>query len=213
MIHDDDNRDAGGAESPADAGAAIGSPEWRDAVVAATTDWVEKAVIGLGLCPFARPVHVQQRIRFAVTTARDIDRLADVLQTELEKLAESPPETIETTLLVHPLALQDFLAFNDFLEVADEIVEEMGLAGVLQVASFHPDYRFEGTAADDIENYTNRSPYPTLHLLREESIERAVAAHPDTEQIFRTNIETLKRLGHAGWERLGLGRPHKRRGS
>jgi len=208
VIHDDDNRDAAGVAAPEDA--VTGSPEWRDAVVAATIAWVEKAVIGLGLCPFARPVHVEKRIRFAVTTARDIDRLADVLQTELETLAESVPETIETTLLVHPLALQDFLAFNDFLEVADEIVEEMGLAGVLQVASFHPDYRFEGTAADDIENYTNRSPYPTLHLLREESIERAVAAHPDTEQIFRTNIETLKRLGHEGWNRLGLGRPRRR---
>jgi hypothetical protein len=209
VSHDDNDR-TGGGPLASDDPAAIGSGPWRDAVVAATVDWVEKAVIGLTLCPFARAVHVQRRIRFAVTTARDIDRLADVLQTELETLAESPPETIETTLLVHPLALQDFLAFNDFLEVADEIVEEMGLAGVLQVASFHPDYQFEGTAAGDIENYTNRSPYPTLHLLREESIERAVAAHPDTEQIFRTNVETLKRLGHEGWDRLGLDRPRKR---
>jgi hypothetical protein len=209
VSHDDNRREDGKPVAADDPAAPTGSAPWRDAVVAATVEWVEKAVIGLGLCPFARPVHVQKRIRFAVTTARDIDRLADVLQTELETLAESPPETIETTLLVHPLALQDFLAFNDFLEVADEIVEEMGLAGVLQVASFHPDYQFEGSAADDIENYTNRSPYPTLHLLREESIERAVAAHPDTEQIFRTNIETLKRLGHEGWSRLGLGAGRK----
>jgi len=206
-MHDGDRPEAADAS---DQGPTIGSPQWRERVVADTVDWVEKAVLGLGLCPFARPVHAEKRIRFAVTTARDMDRLADVLQTELETLADSAPESIETTLLVHPLALQDFLAFNDFLEVADEIVEEMGLAGVLQVASFHPDYQFEGTAPGDIENFTNRSPYPTLHLLREESIERAVAAHPDTEQIFRTNIATLQRLGHDGWARLGLKGTRKR---
>lgn len=194
----------------ADGGAETGSPQWRAEVVAATLDWLEKAVIGLGLCPFARPVHAQQRIRFAVTTARDIDRLADVLQTELETLVEADPEAIETTLLIHPLALDDFLAFNDFLDIADEIVEEMELAGIVQVASFHPRYQFEGTAPDDIGNYTNRSPYPMLHLLREESVERAIAAHPDTERIFQTNIETLQRLGHDGWARLGLKQPRGR---
>jgi len=189
----------------------VGSPAWREAVIADTVDWLEKAVIGLGLCPFARPVHAQQRIRFAVTTARDIDRLAEVLQTELERLAETDPAEIETTLLIHPLALEDFLRFNDFLEVADEIVDEMELTGVLQVASFHPRYQFEGTAPDDMGNWTNRSPYATLHLLREESIERAVAAHPDTERIFQTNIETLRRLGREGWDKLGLGATRTRR--
>jgi hypothetical protein len=177
---------------------------WREAVASATVAWLEKAVIGLNLCPFARAVHATRRIRIIVTDASTPERLIDVLHTELEFLAEADPDDVETTLLVHPHVLGDFLDYNDFIDVADTVVDEAGLTGIVQVASFHPRYQFEGTAHDDIENFTNRSPYPTLHLLREESVERAVAAFGDTDRIFKANIETLRRLGREGWDRLGL---------
>ena len=181
-----------------------GESPWRDEVVAATVAWLENAVIGLNLCPFARAVHQGNRIRIVVTDASNPDRLADVLQDELEFLAAADAAAVETTLLVHTCVLGDFLDYNDFLDVADAVVDEAGLTGVVQVASFHPRYQFEGTAPDDIDNFSNRSPYPTLHLLREESVERAVAAYGDTDRIFQANIETLRRLGREGWERLGL---------
>jgi hypothetical protein len=139
-----------------------------------------------------------------VSDASDAEALVEVLVQELDLLAAADPATIETTLLIHPRVLEDFLDYNDFLDVADAAVEELGLTGVVQVASFHPRYQFAGTGVDDIDNYTNRSPYPTLHLLREASVERAIAAYPDTDRIFEKNIETLRRLGRAGWERLGL---------
>jgi hypothetical protein len=192
-----------GPSSPGEADA-IGAA-WREAVVADTMRWVERAVIGLGLCPFAGPVHRANRIRYVVTDATTIAALADVLATELERLAEADPEAVETTLIVHPRVLADFLDYNDFLADADAIVADMGLEGVMQVASFHPDYRFEGTAPDDVENCTSRSPYPTLHLLREESVERALEAHPDPERIVPANVETLRRLGREGWVQLGVG--------
>ena len=177
------------------------------AVIAATVEWIEKAVIGLNLCPFARAVHAGGRIRYFVTEAATPEALVEVLVDELSLLAAADPADIETTLLIHPRALRDFLDYNEFLDVADAAVEHLALTGVVQVASFHPQYQFAGTAADDIDNYTNRSPYPTLHLLREDSVERAVAAHPDTDRIFENNIETLRRLGRAGWDRLGLTPP------
>jgi hypothetical protein len=183
------------------------APLDSEAVIAATAAWVEKAVIGLNLCPFARAVHAARRIRYVVTDAEDSEALVEVLLHELDALAAADPEEIETTLLIHPRVLGDFLDYNDFLDVADAAVEELGLTGQIQVASFHPRYQFAGTAPDDIDNFTNRSPYPTLHLLREASVERAVAAYPDTDRIFENNVETLRRLGRAGWDRLGLAAP------
>lgn len=173
-------------------------------VIADTQAWLEKAVIGLNLCPFAKAVYVKNQIRYVVSHARNIDVLLEELAGELEKLAETNPEKIDTTLLIHPYVLNDFLDYNDFLDIADEVVEELELDGELQVASFHPDYQFEDTAADDMGNYSNRSPYPTLHLLREDSIDRAVEAFPDAGDIYEKNIETLRTLGHDGWAKLGL---------
>jgi len=174
------------------------------AVTAATRTWLEKAVIGLNLCPFAKAVHVKQQIRYVVSDATTPEQLLEQLVAELEVLAEANPEAVETTLLIHPQVLGDFLDFNDFLDVADAIVEEMELDGELQVASFHPDYQFADSEPDDIENFSNRAPYPTLHLLREESIDRAVEAFPEAESIYEENMRTLERLGVEGWKKLGL---------
>ncbi len=171
-------------------------------IIAATTAWLEAAVIGLNLCPFARAVHDARRIRYVVSGAETTEALLDALLAELQLLASADPEEIETTLLIHPRVLADFLDFNDFLDVADATIEHCGFAGELQIASFHPHYQFAGTAPDDIENCTNRSPYPMLHLLREAGIERAVAGHPDPARIYERNMETLRRLGHEGWARL-----------
>lgn len=170
-----------------------------DPVIVNTREWVERAVIGLSLCPFAHAPHRDGRIRFAHTRVTTLAALADVLADELERLSQSSRDEIETTLIVHPGVLGDFLDYNDFLDVADAIVAEMELDGVIQVASFHPQYQFEGTAGDDITNYTNRSPYPTLHLLREESVDEAVAMHPNPDSIPTRNIATMKRLGIDGW--------------
>jgi hypothetical protein len=177
----------------------------RDDVIDATRNWLEKAVIGLNLCPFAKAVHVKRQIRYVVSAASTDHELLDDLVRELKHLAAADPVDIETTLLIHPLALSDFLDFNDFLDVADAALDELDLAGEIQVASFHPGYQFAGTQPDDIENYTNRSPYPILHLLREESIDRAMVAFPDAAQIFEKNIDTLTRLGHDGWAKLDVG--------
>ena len=171
-------------------------------VIEATRTWLERAVIGLNLCPFAKAVHVKQQIRYVVSHAETPEALLEQLVSELQLLAAADPQQVEMTLLMHPQVLQDFLDYNDFLEVADAAIEQLDLGGVLQIASFHPAYQFAGTAPDDIENYTNRSPYPTLHLLREASIDQAVAAFPDAADIFERNIETLQRLGLAGWKKL-----------
>lgn len=171
-------------------------------VVAATRRWIERAVIGLNLCPYARPAFRDELIRYVVSHAPAPEALADDLARELQALAEGNPAAVETTLLIHPGVLTDFLEFNDFLDVADALVADLGLSGVIQVASFHPDYRFAGSSPEDIENCTNRSPYPTLHLLREASVERAAASLADPAQIYERNIETLRRLGHEGWRRL-----------
>lgn len=171
-------------------------------VIAQTKVWLERAVIGLNLCPFAKSVHIKNQIRYVVSPAQTPEELAADLVAELEVLAEANPEKIDTTLLIHPYVMQDFLDYNDFLEVADATVEELDLDGILQVASFHPEYQFEGTEFDDIDNYTNRAPFPTLHLLREESIDKAVAAFPEAEEIYEKNIQTLRALGHEGWKKL-----------
>jgi hypothetical protein len=171
-------------------------------VLAETRAWVERAVIGLNLCPFAKAPQVKGQVRYVVSAAVTPEALLEDLVRELNLIAEAPADRIETTLLIHPRVLDDFDAFNDFLGVAEAVVAELDLEGTLQVASFHPAFRFAGTAADDVTNATNRSPYPVLHLLREASIDRAVAAFPQAEAIFEANMATLQRLGAAGWAEL-----------
>ena len=188
--------------APESAGDFRTGTEQDEKVVDATRRWVDAAVIGLNLCPFARAVVVADRVRYRVSSARDAQALGVDLAEELQLLAATEPEEIETTLLVHPWVLKDFLEFNDFLQVAEAAVAELGLQGEIQVASFHPGYQFAGTQADDVENCTNRSPFPILHLLREASIERALASFPDPASIYERNIETMQRLGWEGWERL-----------
>lgn len=170
--------------------------------IALTRRWVEKAVIGLNLCPFAKAVYVKDQVRFVLSDASTPEALLEQLVEELLLLRDTPAEQIDTTLIVHPDVLSDFLDYNDFLDNADAAVEALDLQGILQVASFHPQYQFAGVAPDDASNYTNRSPYPTLHLLREDSVERAVAAFPDPEVIVERNIATLDKLGVAGWNTL-----------
>ncbi len=170
--------------------------------IAVTRRWVEKAVIGLNLCPFAKAVYVKEQVRFVLSDASTPEALLEELAEELLRLRDTPAEQIDTTLIIHPDVLTDFLDYNDFLDNADAAVEALDLQGILQVASFHPDYQFAGAAADDVSNYTNRSPYPTLHLLREDSVERAVAAFPDPDVIIERNIATLDGLGVDGWNRL-----------
>ena len=179
------------------------------AEVLATKRWIEHAVIGLNLCPFAKAVFSKNQIRYVVSDATTPDDVAAHLHRELEWLAEASAEAVDTTLLILPHVFSDFLDFNDFLEVADDMVEALELDGILQVASFHPSFQFEGTEADDITNYTNRSPYPTLHLIREASIDRAVEAFPEAEMIYERNMETLRTLGIAGWKALGLSTPKR----
>jgi uncharacterized protein len=172
----------------------------RDEVLAATRHWLTRAVIGLNLCPFAKSVHVKGQIRYVVSGARGIDDLIVELTDELRLLRDSDPESIDTTLVITPDAFADFAEYNDALFFSERLLSDLGLAGDLQIASFHPHYQFAGTDAHDISNYTNRAPYPIFHLLREASIDRAVAAFPDAADIYERNIETLERLGHAGFE-------------
>ena len=172
-------------------------------VLAETRQWIEKAVIGLNLCPFARAVYVKNQVRIVVSRARHLDAFLDELDAELVRLKDTPAEQIDTTLLVHATLFPDFLVFNDFLNVVDDVVAEHELEGVIQVASFHPAFQFEGVEEDDISNATNRSPYPILHLLREDSVERAIASDAgDAEKIVDRNIATLRDLGPDGWKRL-----------
>ncbi|HVL77396.1 MAG TPA: DUF1415 domain-containing protein [Noviherbaspirillum sp.] len=171
-------------------------------IVERTRHWLEAAVIGLNLCPFAKSVYVKNQVRFAVSFAEDAAALHQDLIRELQFLQSSDPEALDTTLLIHPFVLNDFLDYNDFLDIADAAVVDLELDGVLQVASFHPDYQFADTDADDITNFTNRAPYPILHLLRESSVERAVEAFPEASSIFERNMETMRSLGRQGWETL-----------
>jgi hypothetical protein len=172
------------------------------AVIAETRAWVDRVVIGLNLCPFARAVQAKDRVRYVVSAATVPQGLLMDLCDELQRLAAVDPEVIDTTVLVHPQVLGDFDDYNDFLGVAEAAVTELGLDGELQIASFHPDYRFGGTEAHDVGNATNRSPWPTLQLLRETSIDRAVAAFPDPETIYENNIRTLEDMGTARWLEL-----------
>lgn len=173
-------------------------------VLTQTRHWLEAAVIGLNLCPFAKAVYVKNQVRIVVSHARHADDLLEELDRELDLLVATPAEDIDTTLLIHATLFEDFLDFNDFLEVAEGVVAEHELEGVVQLASFHPQFQFDGTEPDAISNYTNRAPFAILHLLREDGVERAVAAFPQADAIFEVNIATLEKLGHAGWKSLGL---------
>ena len=173
-----------------------------DQALAETRAWVERAVIGLQLCPFAKAPQVKGQVRYVLSEAGDAESLLSTLIDELKLLAAEPPDRIETTLLVHPRVLVDFADHNDFLEIAEAALVALDLEGVIQIASFHPQYRFAGSEAGDIANATNQSPHPTLHLLREESIERALATCADPDSIFEANIATMQRLGPEGWAAL-----------
>ena len=176
-----------------------------------TKQWLEKAVIGLNLCPFAKAPHVKNLVRIVVSEARHLDGFLEDLDRELQLLGNTPASELETTLLVHPTLFPDFETFNQMLEIADDAVIENELEGIVQIAPFHPDFQFEGTEADDISNYTNRSPYPTLHLIREDSIVKAAEAFPDASAIFDRNIALLEKMGHEGWDKLDIPRcpfPH-----
>lgn len=170
--------------------------------IAQTRQWLERTVIGLNLCPFAKAVHVKGQIRYVLSDAGYPRDLLEQLGEELLLLRDTPASDIDTTLLVHPQVLTEFLDYNDFLDDADALIESLELDGVIQVASFHPDYRFAGVAPDDITNASNRSPCPMLHLLREDSVSRAVEAFPDPDAIIARNQATLRKLGHAGWRSL-----------
>jgi uncharacterized protein len=176
-------------------------------VTAATQRWLEKAVIGLNLCPFAKSVQVKNQIRYAVSVAQTEEQLLHDLVAELSMLQLANPNELDTTLLIHPWVLTDFLDYNDFLELADATLAGLDLIGQIQIASFHPHYQFADTEPEDISNYTNRSPYPMLHLLRETSIDRAVTAFPNAEGIFNKNIETMRQLGLEGWRQLDVDAP------
>ncbi len=169
--------------------------------IVATRLWLERIVIGLNLCPFAKAVYVKEQVRYVLSDATTPEALVEQLAEELVLLRDASPEQIDTTLIIHPDVLTDFLDYNDFLDNADAAIEALDLQGILQVASFHPQYQFEGVAADDASNYTNRAPYPILHLLREDSVARAVDAFPDPDVIVERNIQTLDRIGVQGWWR------------
>ena len=171
-------------------------------IIAYTSAWVEQVVIGLNLCPFAKPVHTKGQIDYFLSHARDETTLAADLRLAMQRLIASTPDSMDTCLLIHPWVLSDFFDYNNFLNIADEILDELELIGVLQIASFHPHYQFAGTTEDDVTNCTNRSPFPMLHLLREESLDKATAALPDANVIVDHNLNTMITLGHEGWNRL-----------
>ena len=173
-----------------------------DDPIAATRRWLQRAVIGLNLCPFAKSVQARDQVRYVLSEATTPDALLEDLAAELAWLNDTDPAVVDTTLLIHPWVLGDFHDYNDFLDQADAAVDALGLEGEIQVASFHPDYQFAGTTFDDVGNCTNRSPYPILHLLREASVERAVAAFPDPDAIVERNIATLEELGVEGYRKL-----------
>ena len=173
-----------------------------DTFIANTQTWLTRAVIGLQLCPFAKAVHLKNQIRYVVSHATEPQTLLETLIEELKHLALTDPQIVETTLLIHPDVLTDFVDYNDFLDIADAALLELGLDGVLQIASFHPQYQFAGTDSGAIENHTNRSPYPMLHLLREASIEAAMQNFDGADAIVDRNINTLQQLGLEGWRKL-----------
>ena len=182
-------------------------PEATDTVRIAIEDtqvWLTRAVVGLNLCPFAKAVMAKGQVRYVVTELTDPEQVLKLLQTEMQTLVDADPDTLDTTLLIAPYLLPDFLDFNEFLFDCEAVLQAMELEGVLQIADFHPNYQFAGTAPDDVENRTNQSPYPTLHLLREDSVTRAVQAFPDAALIYERNTALLREMGVAGWQVLGI---------
>jgi hypothetical protein len=171
-----------------------------DRIVRSVRRWVETVVVGLNLCPFAKRELVKNRVRFVVTEATNEDQLLVALEAELDLL--SSEASVETTLLIHPGVLQNFYAYNQFLNSADALLQQMKLESIYQIASFHPEYQFAGTEQADVENYTNRSPYPMLHLIREESLERAIASYPDVDSIPEQNKKLMKSLGEIKMKEL-----------
>lgn len=167
----------------------------EEEVLRKTQDWVENFVIGLKLCPFASVPAKENRIVYRYSAAKDIDVLFKDLLKILSEVIEAEPEVIETAVLVHPEVLSDFDAYLDFLEIAEQALEESGLEGHLQIASFHPDYQFDGVAEDDISHHTNRSPFQMLHILRELSVSTAIDLHPDVDGIPERNVELMRELG------------------
>jgi hypothetical protein len=180
------------------------TPDQERTAIEDTQKWLLEAVVGLNLCPFAKAVVVKDVVRYRVCASAEPADLLAMLREELQHLAEADPDKLDTTLLIAPNTLPDFLDFNDFLADCDDVLMDLDLDGVLQVADFHPHYQFGGTDVGDVENFTNRTPYPTLHLLREASIDKAVEAYPDASLIFERNIEVLNKLGHEGWEALEI---------
>lgn len=178
-----------------------------DLLVADTRRWLERAVIGLNLCPFAKAVYVKQQVRYVVSTAVDTNALLDELETELAHLRTVAAETTDTSLLIVPALLDDFSVFLDFVDLAEVSLRLNGHEGHLQLAHFHPDYEFaDADGPEDLANNTNRSPWPTLHLIRESSLSRATAAIPDAASIYERNIALARSLGSQGWRELGVGR-------
>ena len=171
-------------------------------ITALTRAWLEEAVIGLNLCPFAEQVHRDGQIAYFVSHAKDASALMGDLIGAIDALMDSDSEEIDTTLLIHPYALQDFEQYNEFIGRTTDFLAESGLEAVLQIASFHPDYRFAGTSPEDITNCTNRSPFPMLHLLREASVDEALTALPEAAQLVEKNLDTLRDLGADGWNAL-----------
>ena len=169
-----------------------------------TQAWLTRAVVGLNLCPFAKAVMAKGQVRYVVTELTEPEQVLKLLQSEMQTLVDADPDTLDTTLLIAPYLLPDFVDFNEFLFDCDAVLLGMDLEGVLQIADFHPGYQFAGTAPDDVENLTNQSPYPTLHLLREDSVTRAVQAFPDAALIYERNTALLREMGVAGWQALGM---------
>lgn len=172
--------------------------------IADTQAWVEKAVIGLNLCPFAKAVVTKKQVRYVVCMDSEPEQVLKILQAEMQHLVDTDAAELDTTLLIAPNLLPDFLDFNEFLFDCDSVLVSLELEGVLQIADFHPGYQFAGTSADDVENLTNQSPYPMLHVLREDSVSRAVEAFPDAALIYDRNTALLREMGVAGWLALGL---------
>ena len=169
-----------------------------------TQAWLERAVVGLNLCPFAKAVMAKGQVRYVVTESSNPEQVLLLLKSEMQTLVDADPNTLDTTLLSAPYLRPDFLDFNEFLYDCEAVLQDLDLDGVLQIADFHPGYQFAGTAPDDVENRTNQSPYPTLHLLREDSVSRAVEAFPDAALIYERNTALLQDMGVAGWQALGI---------
>ncbi len=183
------------------------NPPAPDVMIERTRLWLERAVIGLNLCPFAKAVHVKGQIRTVVSEAQNTDALLDELVRELQHLSAIDPAVTDTTLLIIPALLDDFSAFLDFVDLADISLRLQGLAGELQIAHFHPDYLFaDAEGPDDPANFTNRSPWPTLHLIREASLSRATAAIPDAAAIYERNIALARQMGAEAWQALAVGK-------